>query len=283
MRLLNIGCGRTCHQDWENIDLISTSPAVKQYDIRKRLPYPENYFDAVYSSHLLEHLSKIEGKNLINECYRVLKKNGVIRLAVPDLEVIVKEYLYNLKKAVANNKQAADNYEWIMLELYDQVTRTYSGGEMRKYLSNNNISNKSYILQRIGLEAQKYFNNKDRGMEKNTNIILKLRIFSIIDRLIYIVKNFKYIILKLILRIIGGKEMIKVYEEVIVRNSGQIHKYMYDRYSLAKLLKEASFSNIKVCKAKESRIKNFSHYQLDIIDGHVRKPDSLFIEAMKKE
>jgi hypothetical protein len=33
----------------------------------------------------------------------------------------------------------------------------------------------------------------------------------------------------------------------------------------------------------DSQIRGFNDYQLDIIDGKVRKPDSLFMEARKGE
>ena len=66
------------------------------------------------------------------------------------------------------------------------------------------------------------------------------------------------------------------------RKSGEIHQWMYDSYSLGKLLKEVGFRNIKKCEAHESSIDIFSSYFLDMEpDGSVRKPDSLFMEAVK--
>jgi hypothetical protein len=41
MKLLNIGCGRSFHTDWVNIDIVSSCPEVRQHDIRKNLPYPD--------------------------------------------------------------------------------------------------------------------------------------------------------------------------------------------------------------------------------------------------
>jgi hypothetical protein len=56
---------------------------------------------------------------------------------------------------------------------------------------------------------------------------------------------------------------------------------MYDRYSLGQLLSKYGFTDIKVVKADESSIPNWNSFGLDIIDGKVRKPDSLFMEAKK--
>ncbi|MGV2387334.1 MAG UNVERIFIED_CONTAM: class I SAM-dependent methyltransferase [Microcystis novacekii LVE1205-3] len=57
MKLLNFGCGSTFHPAWVNIDIASSSPEVREYDIRKNLPYPDAEFDACYSSHVLRTLS----------------------------------------------------------------------------------------------------------------------------------------------------------------------------------------------------------------------------------
>ncbi len=66
------------------------------------------------------------------------------------------------------------------------------------------------------------------------------------------------------------------------RQSGEVHKWMYDRVSLGQLLQQAGFVQIRVCAANESSIPDFNRYQLDILgDGTTRKPDSLFMEATK--
>ena len=56
---------------------------------------------------------------------------------------------------------------------------------------------------------------------------------------------------------------------------------MYDRYSLKRLLEQVGFIDVRVCRADDSRIPDFNSYGLDMIDGKIRKPDSLFMEAMK--
>ena len=67
-------------------------------DITKNLHYPDIHFDACYSSHVLEHLTKEESQQLLTECHRILKPQGVIRVVVPDLEAIVREYLRILEE-----------------------------------------------------------------------------------------------------------------------------------------------------------------------------------------
>lgn len=57
-----------------------------------KFPFSENSVEAVYSSHLLEHLPKPAAVNCLRECHRILRPGGVIRLAVPDLDAMVQGY-----------------------------------------------------------------------------------------------------------------------------------------------------------------------------------------------
>jgi len=68
------------------------------------------------------------------------------------------------------------------------------------------------------------------------------------------------------------------------RQSGEVHRWMYDRRSLAQLLQECGLVQTHVCGAKETSIPNFNRYMPDIEpDGSTRKPDSLFMGAIKSK
>ncbi len=62
------------------------------HDLTQPLPWDDASVSVVYSSHTLEHLSREEGDALMGECARVLKPNGVLRFAVPDLEHSIQAY-----------------------------------------------------------------------------------------------------------------------------------------------------------------------------------------------
>jgi predicted SAM-dependent methyltransferase len=61
-------------------------------DAAEHIPLPDNSADVVYASHMLEHLDRAEAQRFLDESKRVLAGGGVLRLAVPDLKMIIAKY-----------------------------------------------------------------------------------------------------------------------------------------------------------------------------------------------
>lgn len=57
------------------------------------IPFEDNTFDEIYSSHCLEHVPWMQVDYALLECFRVLKPGGSIEIHVPDFEYLVKCYL----------------------------------------------------------------------------------------------------------------------------------------------------------------------------------------------
>jgi predicted SAM-dependent methyltransferase len=57
---------------------------VKVHDVRKGLPVQPASVEAIYSSHMLEHIYFDEANAVLRECHRALRGGGVLRLALPD-------------------------------------------------------------------------------------------------------------------------------------------------------------------------------------------------------
>lgn len=55
-------------------------------DLRNKLPFPDSSCRLVYSSHTLEHLFPDEAIGLLREIRRILRPDGVARIAVPSME-----------------------------------------------------------------------------------------------------------------------------------------------------------------------------------------------------
>jgi hypothetical protein len=159
------------------------------------------------------------------------------------------------------------------------MIRNVSGGNMKAYLHQEAMPNESYVFERIGMEGKQIrsaFLNKQQKPKKT-----EVKADSLMKK----IKRY----IKKILQIVRGQhyntKLTESQKKALhigqFRLGGEIHQWMYDRYSLTKLLSEVGFSNIKICSAYESGIENWESYQLDVVNGEIRKPDSLFIEAKK--
>jgi hypothetical protein len=67
-------------------------PGIVRHDVRRGLPYRDGEVACIYSSHMIEHLARWQGLALVRECARVLEPGGLLRLATPDLSVVIDEY-----------------------------------------------------------------------------------------------------------------------------------------------------------------------------------------------
>jgi len=274
--MINVGCGGTYHADWINLDIASSDPNVRNVDITRGLPFANNSVSVCYSSHVLEHLDKNAAQVFVSELYRILKPGATIRIVVPDLESIMREYLRVLEKVSVGDSSMAKAYDWIMLELLDQLVRNKPGGEMSKFLTELNDSDRDFVRARIGDEAEVFWQSQ-KVEEPEINIAARLTKLGLRKLVKYVRQN----IAGTLLYLVGGKTAYAAFKRGLFRETGEVHLWMYDRYSAKKLLESAGFVGVNVCSAGESQINEFNKYLLDIVDGRVRKPDSLFVEASK--
>jgi len=100
---LNLGCGLDLKPGWVNIDLTLTPPQVAanapvgtvfiNHDLRLGLPLEDGCSDLIYSSHFFEHLNYKQGLQLMRECYRLLRAEGVFRISLPTFNRLFDAYL----------------------------------------------------------------------------------------------------------------------------------------------------------------------------------------------
>ena len=244
------------------------------------IPFKDETFDFVYHSHVIEHFSKESAPKFLMECYRVLKQNGVIRIAFPDLEQIVYHYTRLLKELKGGNMLYESDYDWIMLELYDQTVRNVSGGEMFKYFISETIPNEKFLLERCGIEVKNLINAGKEVYLNNTNRSNYKKKLSTINVLKYLRKSILKSIHEINKKILGEKNSALQIGKF--RLGGEIHQWMYDSFSLSRLLKEIGFKNIIIRDAFTSYLDCWQKYNLDTEpDGTIYKPDSNYIEALK--
>jgi SAM-dependent methyltransferase len=241
-RVLNLGCGTKApnHPDVLNIDWsihlrirknrllwalrrqildderrrkIEALPEnIKLWDLRKGIPFPDDSVEAVYHSHVIEHLDRQAAPAFVGEIRRVLKPGGIHRVAVPDLEKSCRRYMDHL--AVRDAGETLEpNPDAAVAALIDQMVRTEAFGTSQRPTIRRFVENAL-----LGSAAKR----------------------------------------------------------------GQTHRWMYDRYSLPELLREAGFREAKAVPWNSSDVPGWAQFGFEVDDdGCEYIPDSLYVEAVK--
>lgn len=82
MRKINFGCGTNRLEGWQNYDA--------EVDITKTLPFGNGVADFVFAEHVVEHVTYEQALAFFRECHRILKSGGVVRIAVPSIERVMR-------------------------------------------------------------------------------------------------------------------------------------------------------------------------------------------------
>lgn len=98
---LNIGSHvKMFYYGWLNIDIqdLTTFAKVngydfKRWDIRRGIPLPDNSVQFIVTHHTFEHLTRADGIFFLQECLRVLMPKGIVRIGIPDLEILARLYV----------------------------------------------------------------------------------------------------------------------------------------------------------------------------------------------
>jgi len=81
---INVGCGSNLIKDWLNVDLYPHFGATR-VDGASAWPFADGTFQACLCEHMIEHVPKRIGAELVSEVFRVLRPGGVLRVVTPDL------------------------------------------------------------------------------------------------------------------------------------------------------------------------------------------------------
>lgn len=145
------------HYGWLNIDSLDLADFAEkqhygfmQHDVKQGLPFPDEYADLVFSSHMWEHLSRSEGMFVAREVYRILKRGGVFRVAVPDARFIMSKYLEGNTKdwehfsaAVSEDTLPLDDTAALLLDNHKYVYDSVNLGYVLEYAGFKDISVKT--------------------------------------------------------------------------------------------------------------------------------------------
>ena len=117
-RFLNFGSGAFFHSRWSNYDYPGQSTyyrsvqgvegkdfnAIDLCDTTLSVPEKEDSVSLIYCSHTLEHLDFSSSLRFLKECFRILEKGGVLRVALPN----TKNDFYLLRCVLSQNSISSD-------------------------------------------------------------------------------------------------------------------------------------------------------------------------------
>jgi len=179
---LHLGCWHRDIPGFVNVDLCDMEHIDYQSSIDDLPMFDNESVSLIYSSHSFEYFNRIEAERVLTEWRRVLQPGGILRLAVPDFDSLIKIY------------QKTGNIEKILGPLYGQMDihmasgietiyhRTvYNFDSLSLLLSNNGFGNiKRYDWQETlhkdyDDHSQAYFPH----MDKENGILLSLNIEAV--------------------------------------------------------------------------------------------------------
>lgn len=268
---VNLGCGPVFvdSPEWLNLDFAPFSAAVRQANLLDRLSLADNSVALVYSSHFLEHVPRDLVPGLLLELLRVMQPGGVLRLVVPDLENMAREYLA-MRAAGAHDKA-----DFVVLELIDQCVRRESGGEMGRFYRQMTAHAGTsaapmieYIRARTGEDLRAPTAGVAGGGRnlRRAYTILRGRIEHAWIRLCLFALPAAFRAQNVSLAAVGEK-----------------HHWLWDFHQLKTVLDAAGFVDVQRRSANTSAVADFPFQPLDQdAEGSPRKgAESLYIEASK--
>lgn len=271
---LNLGCGADAHPAFVNVDAVS-APGVVVHDLRRGIPFPDQTFDLVYHARMVSRFRPAEAALLMQECHRVLKPGGVLRAVTEDLEQMCRIYLEKLEAACDGDALAAEDYEWMILEIYDQATRETPGGGMAEYLSRIPLPNEKFIFSRTGTYGRymvSKFQDRARASAEPSGTSPRRPL-----------SRLRGAVRRLVLEALIGPNGLQALELGRFKLApGQVTYRMYDRYSLGRLFATAGLTDIAVKTPGESGYAAWAEMNLDIApDGSMAKPSALIMEGRR--
>jgi len=173
---LHLGCGERYLEGFTHVDLAKYDHIDYEIPVDNLEIFSDNSVEEIYASHVIEYFDREEIKSVLKEWNRVLKKNGVLRIAVPNLPELIKVYeTYNDLNNILGplyGKWKIDNKTIYHKTVYDEKSLTSvleQAGfrDIRKWDWKTVFTNKEYDDH-----SQAYFPHMDK--ENGIHISLNL-------------------------------------------------------------------------------------------------------------
>lgn len=264
---VNIACGDSYLESWLNFDYAPCAASIKYANLLNRLPVADNSANVVYCSHFLEHIPHNLATQFLVECFRITRTGGRLRLVLPDWEELCNTYV-SLRRGAQH-----DRADFLILEMLDQCVRRNPGGDLGAYYEHLQSAKNNmlidFVRERTGHDLLPVANSTQRSnWVRFVNNSKKIR-----GKL----EQFYTRVLVSMLPMAFRRQNISF------TSVGEKHAWMYDFYSLERLLHQVGFIDVHRMSATTSNIPDFPFQPLDVtLDGQPRKgAESMYIEAVK--
>jgi len=262
---LNLACGKSYinSPEWTNMDY-SGDANILHVNLLKPIPLEDESVDFIYCSHFIEHLTKKQLREFMKECFRVLKKGGILRLVTPDFDEIIKAYISNYENKNINQSN------FIKLELLDQLVRKNPGGELYTFYQNSSKTvSDEFVYSRTG----ELINNNENQNKS------KLSLKKIYKK---ILRSFSLLYIKIICYLLPQAFRNS---NVSFADVGELHHWVWSDYELIDFLISCGFKNCHSTSFDQSSSNHFKNNylnQLDVLNNFPRKGnESMYIEGFK--
>lgn len=176
---LNLGCWHRYIPGFIHVDLCDFEHIDHKSSIDDLSMFEDSSVSLIYSSHSFEYFDRSEAKSVLKEWRRVLKNDGLLRLAVPDFDQLLEVYkktgevenilgpLFGRMKINTNDGDKT---------LYHKTAYTFSS--LSKMLQDNGFKNvvkydwQSTIHKDYDDHSQAYFPH----MDKENGILISLNV-----------------------------------------------------------------------------------------------------------
>jgi predicted SAM-dependent methyltransferase len=269
-------------KEWNNIIFATRrGPSLENtryIDLSTRpLEFADETFDSVYAYHVFEHLTPVEGDRLAREVLRTLKRGGIFRVSVPDLESLCVQYLAKLD--IASKDPSPKNlvrYQWAALIIFEQMVREYEGGLMCEMILRGEYDEAQLREECLGDSLRplikRVHDSSLGGRVEPPRPHWAKRLKSLTPR------TFVRGLLRRIRLILGDGSP----QQIDLRLTKEAVRWMHDRLSLRLLLEGAGFVSLQLEIYNHSRIPNWSRYDFDRSNhGDYPLDPSVYIEGRK--
>jgi predicted SAM-dependent methyltransferase len=89
---LHLGCGKRYIPGFIHIDLCDMTHIDYRHSVDSLPMFQDGTAELIYASHVFEYFDRQQAASVLAEWHRVLMPEGVLRLAVPDFQVLIDVY-----------------------------------------------------------------------------------------------------------------------------------------------------------------------------------------------